>query len=473
MTDGTSHSRRGSGLNSLSAKLLGLTMIFVMLAEVLIFTPSVARARLIWLEETLTDAYLAAQALEAAGEAGVSMELEDRLLEAVGAIRIDMVTQDGELRMLGAGGAMPAILVDLDDRNPVRLILDAFEALAAPNGRIILMAGTPAEAAHPDIRVEVVFDETPLRASLIDFAFRILALSIIISVITAGLVFVSLRGLLVRPMERFSRTMVAFADDPNNAANIITPSRRGDEIGIAERELQTMQIRLRDAMAQQERLAALGTAVAKVNHDLRNMLATASLVSEGLALSDDPRVQKASPRLFAALDRAVDLCSRTLDYAGGGANPVALAEVPLATIAEAAAAEVRETAADGAEIIVDVPSALKVAVDRAQWERVLINLSRNALQAGATTVRIGAQRLPEGCVDITVVDNGPGMPPRAQENLFRPFAGSAREGGTGLGLAIVKEIVTAHRGEISLARSTAEGTAFAIRLGLASTAADR
>lgn len=451
-------------LSSLSAKLLLLTVAFVMLAEVLIFTPSIARARLIWLEELLADAYLAALVQEAAGGTEISMMLEDKLLAEVGALRIDLTQPDGEIRMLGAGASMPDLFVNLDDRNPVDLILDAFEVMLVGSGRTVLMTGSPANTEG--VRVEVVFDETPLCDVLLDFSIRILALSIFISLITAGLVFLSLRMLLVRPMERFSRTLVAFAADPEDGRNVIRPSGRRDEIGTAERTLRDMQGAVRDALHQKERLAALGTAVAKVNHDLRNILATASLVTEGLTLSRDPDVQQASRKLFDVLDRAVGLCSRTLDYATESTAFLEIDTVPLAPLVDRAVEEARSQAGEGASISLAVPSDVTVAVDADHWVRVLANLIRNAIQAGAGRIEISASTSadPDVGVDIRIVDNGPGLPDRAKTNLFRPFAGSARPGGTGLGLAIVKEIVTAHRGEIRLVSSGPDGTEFAIRV---------
>src|SRR3546814_4753225 len=144
--------------------------------------------------------------------------------------------------------------------------------------------------------------------AMLDYSERILGLSIVISLIAAGLVFLSLRRLLVVPLTRLIDKMVAFRDDPEDAANVVMPSGRSDEIGVAQRQLHDMQIALRGALKQKARLAALGTGVTKINHDLRNILSTAALLSERLALSDDPEVRRITPRLLDALDRAVDLC---------------------------------------------------------------------------------------------------------------------------------------------------------------------
>ncbi len=74
--------------------------------------------------------------------------------------------------------------------------------------------------------------------------------------------------------------------------------------------------------AQRARLAALGTAVTKINHDLRNILATARLVTDGLTASAAPEVRRIPPRLIDAIDRAVALCTRTLDFSREGAPPL-------------------------------------------------------------------------------------------------------------------------------------------------------
>ena len=71
--------------------------------------------------------------------------------------------------------------------------------------------------------------------------------------------------------------------------------------------------------------------------------------------------------------------------------------------------------------------------------------------------------LEDGALTIDVADDGPGLPEKAREHLFQPFAGSAREGGTGLGLVIAREVVHAHGGEIELARTGDDGTVFRLR----------
>src|SRR5258707_10817885 len=124
-------------------------------------------------------------------------------------------------------------------------------------------------------------------------------------------------------MRRITASMTRFREDPEDASRRIVPTGRRDEIGGAEKELAMLQETVRQALAQRARLAALGAAVTKVNHDLRAILATARLVSDGLADSPAPEVRRVAPRLFEAIDRAVALCTRTLDFSREGAPPLA------------------------------------------------------------------------------------------------------------------------------------------------------
>src|SRR5262249_29741447 len=152
----------------------------------------------------------------------------------------------------------------------------------------------------------------PLRNAMLRDSINILLLSLVISGITAALVFVALHLILVRPMRRITANIMQFRDDPENPARVIATSSRDDEIGLAERELSGMQRDLASMLQQKSHLAALGLAVSKINHDLRNLLTSAQLFSEGLASSPDPRVQRFAPKLMRALERAIAFCESTL-----------------------------------------------------------------------------------------------------------------------------------------------------------------
>lgn len=325
----------------------------------------------------------------------------------------------------------------------------------------------------PNTMIEVVMEERPMIEAMYAYSVRILSLSIVISLLTASLVFLSLHLLLVRPMRGITESMMAYRSNPEDESRTVVPSGRTDEVGVAERELSRMQMELRAALRQKTRLATLGAAVAKINHDLRNSLATAVLVSDRLADIDDPEVKRVAPRLYTAIDRAVRLCSQTLNFVSETDPPLSVEKAMLRDVVDRAGSSVcfmdendMETPVspfDGIRIENDVADDAAVTADLDQLIRVFNNLFDNAAKAGADAVKISAETTDDAiCVDIS--DNGPGLAEKAKKSLFQPFAGSARAGGTGLGLVIARDIVKAHGGEIELRSSGDSGTTFRIVL---------
>ena len=448
-------------LRGLSARLLVLTVLFVMVSEVLIFVPSVARFRLNYLEERLADAELAILALEATPDNMVSAPLARELLERVGAHFI-VLHKPAVTLMLDTG--VPVRIDasdDLGDDGFVRLIADALKVLVEPHNRVLrVLDRSPRD---PHVIVEAAIDEAPLQKAMRAYASHILELSVVISIITASLLYLALQWLLLAPLRRLTQSMVSFRADPADESRSIAPSRRADEIGLAQRELAQMQETVRQALRHNARLAALGTAVTKINHDLRNILSTARLMSDSLADSEVPEVKRVTPRLLAAIDRAVALCTNTLRFTREGAPPLRRSRFALAGLVEEIAALVEPKSEDGARLHNKVAPTVMVEADREQLFRVMLNLVRNAIEAGARHVTISSRPDIEA-INIEIADDGPGLPPKARDNLFRPFAGSARPGGTGLGLAIAREIMRAHGGDVALCDSTAAGTAFCLRL---------
>ena len=448
-------------LRSLSSRLLVLTIFFVMLGEVLIFVPSVARFRMTYFEDHIAAAHIATLALIASPTGKLDQALTDELLAEVGAHSVTLHRPNGMVQMLD-GPEVPQADVTfmLGSGNVPIWIQRSFETLFSSGNRIMRVVGmSPFE---PDTRVEVLLDEAPLREEMWKFGGRIFQLSIILSVMAAALVYLSLQWLLVRPMRRITESMALFSQDPEDASRVIVPRGGRDEIGQAEKELAAMQETVRQALSQRARLAALGTAVTKINHDLRNILATARVVTDGLATSASAEVRRVAPRLIDAIDRAIALCSRTLDFSREGAPPFAPSRFLLRPLVE----EIGPSLAvpeDKLSIDFDIAPDLAVQADRDQVYRVFLNLARNSVEAGAQRLRITASRT-DGMLAIDIADDGPGLPPRARDNLFRPFAGSARPGGSGLGLAIARELARAHGGDLMLIASTGAGTTFRVTL---------
>lgn len=448
-------------------------MLFVMVAEVLIYVPSVSRFRKVYLEDQIAKASLAVTAAQAQPGQELARALAMDLLFHADAYAIVLETPDRRLAMLSRD-MPPAVdaTFDLRDRGNLIWIPEAFSTLRHRDNRVMrLLAASPQNAAAT---LEVILNEAPLRDAMLAFSWRILTLSIIISVITAGLVYLSLQWLLVRPIRRMCDSILRFRQHPEDETATMPDTGRSDELGVAQRELARMQTELRAALRQKTYLAALGSAVAKIHHDLRNTLATAVLASDYLSSIEDPAVKRIAPKLYNAISRAVAMCSRTLDYVRETPRPLEPAVFPVADLVEdvkemLSAPEAIGTEADNGNgqppprHVDGLGLDTRIYGDRDQLFRVVANLALNAAQAGATTIRIEATDHGDG-VTIDVVDDGPGIPAAVQGALFQPGSNIGRAGGTGLGLTIAREIVQAHGGAFVLAATGPEGTRFRITL---------
>lgn len=472
MTEQPSTKRQGNAQPGqyrpgLSTKLLLLTILFVMVAEVLVFVPSVSNFRRQWLMERLAAAQIASLAAEAAPGGQLPTTLRDQLLERA---RVKAVAvKRAESRQLILEEDMPGEIdahYDLRDTAWLPLIGDALMVYFAREGRVIRVVGQPGFGKSEFI--EVVMEEAPLKAAMISYGLDILGLSIVISIISAALVYLALDALLVKPMTRLTWNMVRFRERPEDPTRIISPSTRRDEIGRAERELSAMQTELADMLTQKSRLAALGLAVSKISHDLRNILSSAQLLSDRLITVKDARVQRLVPKLIASLDRAIRLCAHTLDFGQARETPPQRRRFPLAPLVAEVAENLALPRQHAIDWTVDIEKDLAIDADRDQLYRVLSNLCRNGVQAletigeGRGTIAVTAWR--EGSmVMVEVSDTGPGVPERAKAHLFEAFQTVARKGGTGLGLAIAAELVQAHGGQIALVRNEG-GAAFRLTI---------
>ena len=448
----------------LSGKLFLLTIPLVAIACLLIYVPAIANFWTNRLNDRLAAANTAALVLDAAPLGMVPDSLSQQILSSIGARAVAI--KMGQQRRLLASANLPASIDhDVDTRSMTAwdAITGSLQMLLESGNQTIRIIG-PAPAGAQFL--ETVVDERPLRQSMYRFSRNLLLVGLGIGVLTATLVYVALHFLFVRPMRRLTASMVGFHEDPESAARIIVPSQRGDEIGVAERELSAMQRDLVSMLNQKSRLAALGLAVSKINHDLRNLLASSQLLSDQLATVPDPRVQRFAPKLMRSLERAIAFCQSTLSYGRAQEAAPDRRMIPI----EPVVAEVRETAGLASDAsmtwITAIERGLSVDADPDQLFRILLNLVRNAAQALEThpkndpasmQIRVTGRR--EGAVAILEVsDTGPGLPHKSREHLFEAFQSSGRPGGSGLGLAIAAELVRAHGGEIHLVEGTIGAT---------------
>jgi signal transduction histidine kinase len=389
--------------------------------------------------------------------------LARQILTSVGARAVAI--KMGQQRRLLASADLPAAIdrdIDLRTLTVWSAFVESFEIMLETGNQTIRVVGAAPGAAQ---FIEVVIDEKPLRLAMYRFSRNLLVVALGIAMLAAGLVYLALHFLFVRPMRRLTANLVGFHENPESAARIIVPSHRGDEIGVAERELSDMQRDLVSMLSQKSRLAALGLAVSKINHDLRNLLASSQLLSDQLASVPDPRVQRFAPKLMRSLERAIDFCQSTLSY---GRAQEAEPDRRMILV-EPVVTEVRESAGLAVDASITWISAiersLSIDADPDQLFRVLLNLVRNAAQAlesakgDAATLQIRITGRREGSVAIIEVsDTGPGVPAKAREHVFEAFQTSGRPGGSGLGLAIAAELVRAHGGDIHLVEGTIGAT---------------
>ena len=465
--NGTSHTELGQGL---STKLLILTVLFVMIAEIMIFVPSIANFRNVWLQAHLDTAEAASIVYLDATDAMLSPPAQAQLLRSTDSLTV-VLREGGVSRLMASSKSMSTDIfnhIDLTSLHPWQSAKSAVSTLFFGGDRQIRVFGTMKDRQGT---IELVQNDKFLRAALISYSRNVMLLSLAISLITAALVFLALYLIIVRPIKRISSNMTAFSKQPENADLVFIPSGRSDEIGVAESRLAAFQSDLQVTLRQKQHLADLGLAVSKINHDLRNILASAQLFSDRLSSLSDPTVQRFAPKLIRTIDRAVDYTKSVISYGRALEKPPVRRLHRLNSIVS----DVVELLGIDKNPDIDwhnnIPEELEVSADSEQLFRVIMNLLRNAIQAMTINcessmiarLQIEAERK-DNLVTLRIRDTGPGIPERIREKLFQPFEGSANPHGTGLGLAIAAELIRAHGGTIELESSSASGTVFVLKL---------
>jgi signal transduction histidine kinase len=452
---------------SLSGRLLFFTSLFVLLAQMIIYLPSAARHYLDLLSYRIASAQVAVTALDELDQNGLYDTLRTELLANAGIRRISVI-RNGRREVYLGEVILPEPDATIDLRTPrwVELIWRSIDCMLDPGPRMLRVISYP--GASGGDAIEILVQEDAIRDDMLNYSERLLYLSFVIAFITSALVFWALYVLLVRPMKRVNQSMLSFQERPEDAQRILKPSDRADEIGQMERTLATMQTELRQALRQREHLATLGAAVARIQHDLRNILSTAQLTSDRLAESSDPAVKALAPRLVKSIDRAISLATNTLRYGKADEAPPRPEKLALLPIAEEAMEAALAASPSRVLWTNRVPTGLAILADQDQLLRMIVNIGRNAVQAldaqADAAVTLTAFPDDHRATVIDIADNGPGIPEKMRDHLFQPFAGQGRAGGNGLGLAIARELARAHGGDVTLVRSDASGTVFRITL---------
>lgn len=459
--------------DGMAKRLLALTAVFTLAVQLSILLPSAASFHERWLRDRLQAAELASVGVEALPYSAVEDDTAAELMR-IGGVQAVVVGEQGVRRLLLQAPNLPRApdVIDLRRDHPAARALDPWRTLVGHPDRSIRVQAQPRYRSGDFI--EILTPAQPLKQELRAFLLNSLLVSLLISAAAGGLLFAGLSYLVIQPLRRVTRSIERFAADPESPPE--TPSDRNDEIGRVERELARMQDEVRQALRSRARLAALGEAVAKINHDLRNMLTSAQMASERLAGSDDPTVAQALPRLERALGRAAALSRNVLAYGKSEEPSPQPVRIALARAVVAAAEDAGLDPA-GVRLVKRLPARFAVRADPDQLHRILVNLMRNARQAiegdaarppgrqGRGVVRVTART--EGAMAvIRIADDGPGAPPRLAERLFQPFVSGRSSDGTGLGLAISRELAAGHGGDLRLAQTGPDGAVFELKLPL-------
>lgn len=454
---------------TLSGRFLLLTLAFVVLAEVLILVPSLARFRVDFLQDRLERSQMASLALLTTPTVMIDDNLEAELLANAGVLNVALKRdQTRELFLSSPVSGPIEETFDMRISSWPQLTWDAMEVLWQDGTRIIRVVGEPVRNAGE--MIDVIMDESTLRTAMLNFGRNILVLSAVISIATSLLLFLAVQYLMVRPINRLTRGMLLYAEQPEDASRVITPREGVTELHEAERALQSMQTQLKDSLLQKDRLANLGQAVSDINHDLRGILGIATLLVDPLKESSDPDVSRNAPRLVRSLSRAERFCESMLQYAKGEEPPLQLQDINLMDLLEDVVEGERLAAGTAmVKIVLDGPKSAFARIDKEQIHRVAANLIRNAREALAGTGRpgriaIGVTERPDSW-SLTFADDGPGIPSSVRERLFVPFISRGRsKDGTGLGLAISRELVRGHGGVLELLETSESGSIFRVSL---------
>ena len=243
-------------------------------------------------------------------------------------------------------------------------------------------------------------------------------------------------------------------------------------------------------LVQAEKLASLGTLVSGVAHELNNPLSNVSsscqILTEELATAEQAQIREWLAQIDTETERARNIVRTLLDFSRDAA--FRKVRLPLRPLVEQTLLLVGR-GAEGASLEVDVPEGLTLEADPQRLQQVLVNLIRNALEAGGAEVRVTVSarvrdaagfQMPEHSVCgrseapaavgarlvlITVADSGPGIAPEVLPRVFDPFFTTKDVGhGSGLGLYVSQEIVHQHGGCIGVSSRPGEGTRFLIAL---------
>ncbi len=448
--------RRESPLlsDSISARFILLSLLSGALAILIMSGPAIWRIGSLWLHDRIQTAHLASLALSTGMPYAADPELHERLLNHTGILSIKVFPSSGAAPLL-LGPDIAADTTYDQDFGLLSTMHFTFSILFSRHDGAVRVRGISAQSDMPVI--EVTLSRKMLRDDLMTEIRSVFIVGVFTTALIAILLYVAVQTSLVSRLRNLTTTRGRCRAAPEDQRRVISPSGALDEIGAAEQALRQMQIDLRDALVTRAHLAAIGTAVSKIQHDLRGTLSSLIVASDRLEDSPDPEVRNLAPTMIAALDRAVEMCRTSLTYARQGSFSLTIERVNLSHLVQELFQA--ERLAYAGRLTNAVEPGVEAFADPGLLHRALANLVRNALEASAPSVTIAAAMSQEG-TEIIVSDTGTGIPPLLLSKLFVPFLTSGGAGKVGLGLSIAREIMQAHGGSIELRESGQDGTRF-------------
>ncbi|WP_297323618.1 HAMP domain-containing sensor histidine kinase [uncultured Bartonella sp.] len=443
-------------------RLLLLITLSVFITEIMVFIPSIASMQSSWLEDHHQSAKAIGMILASTPDPALSRNLEKNVLLATDALAITII-EGAQKYHFAVSKNIDKVneVINLPDYSETKALLDSLATLYFGGNNILLVRG-PIDGTNIDL--QVTLSDKKLREAMVQFSWHFVVISLTIAIVAATTIYFIVHELLVRPLQNIYTNMLDFVMEPHNPSRILVPESRYDEVGITQKRISVIESELQKSYARQKHLANLGLAVSKINHDMRNILASAQLVSDHLADAKDPMVKKIAPKLIKAIDRAVTYSQTVITY-GRTQEPTPKRQRLLVhKLVDDVFESLTLPGTGTVDFVNNVPVDVTVDADEEQLHRVITNLCRNAVQAmveredGTNKINkliVSGRRCGQSTI-IDVADTGPGLPAKAKEHLFSPFQGSTSKNGTGLGLTICEELIHAHGGTLKLVDSEEE-----------------
>jgi signal transduction histidine kinase len=313
--------------------------------------------------------------------------------------------------------------------------------------------------------VEVVISVGALRAYLNSVSVQIWSAALLLLLPLALILRVVLRRVVLQSLDElfiglYGRGLTGSPDEIAGGQQAVANVDRFHE-------------RLQAHIDEQARLASLGAGASHLAHDIRNLLASLQLNAERLQASEGARERKLGTSLEGSIQQALTLVDWAAMYTSTKRENLNVSHQQVGPIVDEAMNFVRlHDPRREVTLVNDCPKRLGISAERTLLFRVLFNLTLNAVQAlkysnqpktKKKRVRVSARRVDDG-IEISVIDNGPGLPKEGRHELMMPHIARATPTGTGLGLKIATDLVSWHGGDIRLDRSDGRGTKFVIKL---------